>query len=304
MSERTRTGKNEIVNPNLRLARFYDSKNRPHVKEYSPSGTEELLEEVCRSFHTELGQAEINPINGTKLVRVARPIVVANQYTHEESLLAFQYTRFSPFYGDSSKLVEMYKANVQVPHNKSFEKIMEDIERSVKERQGGEWNPFEEVTDSAYIPDVHLARWRKALYFSVFKLDNDGVPQQQVKPFTIHEGGSFANRPPDIHITFQRAPLFFDGNRVENDKGLTDYLTVDFPRIRQEHNAALQTAFSLHPLDKIGQGTAPSSNEVTFKITSDGIKQTMYDIPSSTPREQTMGFIQAYLRKVCSGSTL
>jgi len=253
--------------------------------QYEPSTTELLLEKICRSFGTELLQAYVNPVNGTKLVRESKPTVVEHP-NGKKRVLQFQYTRFSPL--RSSRVSEVYNKNRAMEKGKreiSHESVLREIEK-----QHEKWNAFEAVINPKYINNLNLHRWEKELYFAVYDIENKGI-EEKLKPFLIHEHVQFDGKLPQVHITFHIEPFFVIGMMKESTENIYDRLKIDFPQIYAEHRTCIQSALSLHPLDKL------RSPEKAFE--EDYGRSESYKIHSSIPRELTMGFIAGYLRKFC-----
>jgi len=165
------------------------------------------------------------------------------------------------------------------------------IAERIKSENGGVWSTVKEVTDPRFIPDIPLARWRKEFYFAVYKLDgNESVPED-VLPFTIHEETEFEGKLPDVHITFKREPLFMSGigfGLVRTDLQRPDSFWFSFSRTSYEHAVATSSARGLHPSSILKENP---------KL---GIRG---DVSPTEPRERVMAFIQAYLRKMCVGTT-
>lgn len=259
---------------------------------YDPSRTEILLEEIARSFGTELGEAYLNRDNGTKLVRLSRPLVLTHSSTGERSLLAMQYTRFSPFLLDRETIIRVHKEKTPRDKRKSPEKVMELIGTAIEEKDGSNWDATREVTDTMFIPNIPIVRWRKHFYFAVFRLDSKEDLPEDAQPFTIHEEIVYGRRPSDIHITFTREPLFVSSpgfGGVRNDLKSPDSLRFSFPKIYSKHREAISSTNTLHSSER---------REVV------GERGVTYEIPSSESSTLTMASIQAYLKKMCVGVTL
>src|SRR3989338_8119345 len=258
-----------------RRARF---ENR--ISQYNPSTTEVLLEKICNSFGTELLPAQVNPINGTKLVRISEPAIIKKG--GGVRVLQFQYTRFSPL--DSRRMVEVYNKNRAVNRRKeiSHDAILKEIEE-----QHSPWDSIREVTDEGYIENLRLHRWPKQLYFAVY--DTNGVLRKEPRPFLIHERNSLLeDLTPTLHLTLNIEPFFVVRMQREDTKDICDSLDVTFPKIREENDNSFLTALGLHPLQAEG---FTETHKPTFYGS--------YKIKANLPRELTMGFIRAYLRKFC-----
>src|SRR3989344_4684954 len=219
-----------------RRARF---ENR--ISQYNPSTTEVLLEKICNSFGTELLPAQINPVNGTKLVRISKPAIIKKG--GRVRVLQFQYTRFSPL--SSQRMVEVYNENLR------------------------------------------LHRWPKSLYFAVYDI-NKGI-EKRIKPFLVHEiNTELEGVKPTLCLSLNIEPFFVVRMQREGTKDICDSLDITFPKMREDNDKSFLTALGLHPL----QGEKFTE---THKPTFYG----SYKIKANHPRELTMGFIRAYLRKFC-----
>lgn len=277
------------ISPNSRLLIDNIEKKGQKLREYSPSTTEKILEEICKSFGTELGQAYINTLNGIKLVRLSTPVVLTNEQTNKKTLLQCQYTRFSPF--GSSKMLDIYNKNAN-----SKKKLS--------------WADFEvsshEVTDSHYFP-VALHRWQKALYFSVFNLEEKEVMPEKLKPFLIHEYGNFNKKPPYLHVEFKIEPYFVIGNLTENTANIYDKIIFSYPQVDSNHYLNINLALSLYPLDKLNPESLESGGfelkekDIPFKIETQAFFREIYKISSLVPRTTTIGFINTFLKSECLG---
>jgi hypothetical protein len=284
----------EKLKKNTRSAVVYSPEGKPKIKEYNPSNSEELLEQICRSFGTELEKAYVIPYNGTKLVRLSKPVALTNLDTGERNLLVMQSTRFSPFCRDQSKIIESYKNNSK---KKLDDKILEEIEEKIKERDG-EWDHFKEITDNKFIPNVALARWRKELYFAIFNLDkNQDVPKEMLKPFIIHE---HMKGIPDIYIVFHRQPQYFKDDWVEKDKDVKDALYVDFPKIHKKQGEAMESALLIHPVNRI-----EGKQSGTTLFTQDSYPRgASYTLSPDVSTNLTMALIQTHLKRITLGNSL
>ncbi len=255
--------------------------------QYEPSTTELLLEEMCKSFGTGLLQAEVNPINGTKLVRESKPAIVECP-KGKKRVLQFQYTRFSPLY--SQRMGEVYNKNLSIERGKreiSLESVWKKIEK-----QHEKWDAFEEVTNPRYINNLNLHRWEKRLYFAVYDVENEKGIEKRLKPFLIHEHVQFDGKLPQVHITLGIEPFFAIGQWRENTKDKYDRISIDFPQTNAEHRTCINSALSLHPLNNL------RNPEQAFKEDYGRFGEN-YQIHSDVPRELVMGLIAGYLRKFC-----
>jgi hypothetical protein len=284
----------EKLKKNTRSAVVYSPEGKPKIKEYNPSTSEELLEQICRSFGTELEKAYVIPYNGTKLVRLSKPVALTNLDTGERNLLVMQSTRFSPFCRDQSKIIELYKNNSK---KKLDDKILEEIEEKIKKRDGG-WDNFKEITDNMFIPEVALSRWRKELYFAIFNLErNQDIPNEMLKPFIVHE---HMKGIPDIYIVFHRQPQYFKDRRVEKDKDVKDTLYVGFPKIYTRQKEAIESALLIHPIDEI-----KSEQSGTTLFTQDGYpKGASYTLSPNVSTNLTMALVQTYIKRLTLGNSL
>lgn len=270
-----------------------------YKRKYAASTTELFLEEICKSFGTELLQARIDDIRGigsTMLTRVSNPSIIEHP-NGKKKLIQFQYTIFSPLH-DYSRITEVYNKNRIRQKGKrkiSRESVLKEITK-----QHEKWDSFSEVTDERYIEYLNLHRWEKGLYFAVYDVDYDiedteGI-EGRIKPFSVHEPFPLNKKLPELYITFYIKPYFVIGNVEENTKDIYDDITIRFPQIENEHNSGIRTALSLHPLDKLDkQKTLVDPNQ---EIGEERIFKT-YKIHSEVPKKLTMGFIRAYLRKFC-----
>lgn len=177
-------------------------------QEYQASTSEVLLEEICRSFGTELSPAYINPLNGAKLVRESQPVIVAREQNGQKYLFQFQSTRFSPLNSHREGVVAIYNQTAEPKRNRDWDEVFQEIDARIQERDG-EFKPFLALTNRNYIPDVPLHRWPKTLYFAVFEVDEkEEVSAAELKPFLIHEHGSFRGKLPQAHIELHIEPYF------------------------------------------------------------------------------------------------
>jgi len=301
----------EKVPPHLRLAKENIFEETSELREYSPSTSEVLLEEMCRSFGTELGQAYVNPVGGTKLVRASKPVMVTHDQTGERRLLQSQSTRFSPLWFSRQKVVKVYNQNAEPERKRSWEEVFQEIWSRIQERGGEKPNHFLEVTDRQHIPDVPLHRWPKALYFAVFEIDEkEKVSEEELEPFLIHAvwrfDGRFQGRVPRLSITFNIEPYFVVRGSREPIAKIYDYLSFSFPQISAEHRLNMETALSLHPLNKLDPeklSSGRSTPEISFKETFSGFGAA-YRLFSRIPRKITMAAIQKYLEVECLGERL
>lgn len=287
MKERIIPGSKDKLGNNKRLAITDITEKKTQVREYSPSQTERLLEEICLSFKTELKPAYVNPLNGAKLVRLSKPVILTHKETGGKSLLAMQSTRFSPFF-DQNEVARIYN-NMDPKKEDSEEETLTEIEEEIRKRDDKD-NSFRAVTDRNYIPRLSLARWRKEIYFAVFSLD--AVPTEEVKPFMIREYGIGGPGLPDVHLVFRRQPLYLNQGSILNHQR-KDSLSFDFPRISRRHDDALGLASSLLFPDKqdLKSGLTPRTSAT-------------YDIDPKAPVTRTMAFIQRYLQRITQGTTL
>lgn len=278
----------EKLSPHQRLAKLYGEQGESVT--YYPSNSEELLEDICRSFGTTLNEAFID--HGSRhLTRLSKPVVLTSPRTGQRKLFQAQYTRFSPFSRDSAKMAEVYKKNHRVVGKKSDEKILEEMWQELKEKD----NLSLQVTDAGFNFSVPLARWRKGFYFALFNLF-EGEQIENPEPFYVFESGQYGlgasqGRRPDLHITFYREPKFIIGQMVESEEDIEDRLYFEWPRTFDEHGLAIRNAGLLHPVTyKNSDSARPSTN--------------LWCIPASEPVSRVMGFIQAYIRNLTTGARL
>lgn len=254
------------------------------------TATDELLEELCSSFGSELLPERINPYNGTKAVRLSRPVVLIDS-EGQSRILQAQYTRFSPLH--SYRYVDVYNRNRSMERGKR--KISKGSVNREIEKQHQSWNPRLEMTDTRYIKYLEVARWEKEVYFAVYDLARE--PEEELVPFLIHEEIELDRRLPSLHITLHHEPSFLIGEfRRETGDELYDTLRVSFPETQYQHNQALDSALLLHPVNKLGDGSE-------FPLFKRDLKRfgEYFEIHSSVPEELTMGLIRGYLRRFCLG---
>lgn len=252
--------------------------------EYNPSTSETILEKMCGSFGTELLPAVITP---ERLVRVSEPAFVTSP-DGRNRVLQFQYTRFSPL--TSRNAHEVYNKN-RVRGRKrelSHESMLKEIEG-----QNEPWNLVREVTDSAYFENLRVHRWPKGLYFAVYDTEEKPGVTRTLKPFLVYESNTqLEGVLPSVHLTLSIEPFFVVGSMREGTRDKYDSLNINFPRINTEHRNNVESALNLHPLNQL------RTPQDAFK--EDGrIFSERYRVHSDVPRELTMGFIAAYLRKLC-----
>jgi len=256
------------------------------------NATDELLEEICSSFGTELLSEEINTINGVKAVRISRPVVVTD-LDGQNRILQAQYTRFPPLH--SLRFIEVYNRNRSMQRGKrkiSRESVVREI---IKQHQP--WDSHSEITDPRYIENLEVNRWEKGVYFAVYDLKGDEIPDN-LEPFLIHEEGfEFKRRLPSLHITLHKEPLFLIGEiRREDSDDVYDNLRISFPETQHQHNQAFDSTVLLHPVNKLGNGSETQMFKRDFRRFGE-----IYEIHSSVPEELTMGLIRGYLRRYCLG---
>lgn len=259
------------------------------TREYEPSRTELYLENICKSFGTELLQAEINPINGTKLVRLSQPAIV-HHTNGKRRILQTQYTRFSPLH--YSEAVEVYNENRA--RRKGKRKISSVSVHEEIARQHEEWDVFEEVTNPDYIAHLNLHRWEKELYFAVYDTEDKRL-EEGLRPFLIHEPVHINGKLPQVHITFHIEPYFVIGQIgliMRHREDISDSIKIDYSQIKAEHRERIGSALFLHPLNNL------RNPENVFKEEYVRFGET-YQVHPRVPRELTMGLIAAYLRKLC-----
>jgi len=258
-------------------------------KEYEVSTSERLLEEICKSFGTELLPAELNSAG---LVRLSRPVALTHSLTGDRKMFQAQWTRFSPFFYDLNTLIAIYRENADNVGRKSDEFLRKEMFERIKEQNKGTENIvyFKSVTDNTHIPDVHVKTWRKGIYFAISDLGED-EDMSRVKPFFVHDRytwGETGNKTPSVHIVFSIGPEFFSNGYRAEESDRNDQLYIDFPKQFKAHEEALSMGIKLHP----------SSAALEMP------KPVCIEIPKSKPRELTMGLIHAYLRNTLTGHTL
>lgn len=282
------------IPPHLRLLKTEEGRQ----ERYSPSTTEEILEEICASFGTELKEAYIDSVNGVKLVRVSQPVVLTNQQTDKKCLLQCQYTRFSPLF--HHKTLDIYNEEKKSEKRLGIEELLAEAKKITQ----GIYSPHLEVTKSDYLP-VHLHRWKKELYFSVFNLEDKEIMPGKLKPFLIHEGGSFEEKVPSLHIRFNIEPYFVIGNLEKDTTNIYDEITFSYPQTSKSHDLNINQALSLCPLDKLNPELFSSSRSTLkdppFKKEYEARFLETYKVPSLIPRTITMGFINSFLKSECLG---
>jgi hypothetical protein len=255
-------------------------------RQYTPSTTEVLLEEMCKTFGTELLPAIIDSGSGTKLVRISKPSLIA-QTNRVKKIMQFQYTRFSPV-DDSEKMCEVYNSN------RKRKLCIESIWKEIKKKHE-KWDCISEVTDNEYIEFLKLHRWKKSLYFAVYDIENEEGIEERLKPFLIHEHIQFDGKLPQAHINFSIKPFFVVKYIRENTKNIYDSLSITFPQTEAEYRSRTNIALSLHPLDNL------KSPENAI-IRDFGRFGENYQIHSRVPRILTMAFIEKYLKEVVSAN--
>lgn len=266
---------------------YKNAKLDKRTKQYNPSKSELLLEEICKSFGTELLGAEVNPINISKLVRISKPTIVEHP-DGQLRLLQFQYTRFSPLF--CHRALDIYKQNRAKEIGKS-EFPLETLWKEVA-KQHENWDSLEEVTNERYINHLKLHRWQKGLYFAVYDIKKEDSLKKQ-KPFYIHEPAYIYGGLPKVHIHFYIEPYFVIHNfQRENTENIYDKILINFPEIDVENAHCVNSGLSLHPLRILKN----PENAFKEKNQNFGVN---YEVHSEVPRQLTMGFIGAYLRKLC-----
>jgi hypothetical protein len=252
---------------------------------YYASNTEVLLEDICKSFGTELMQAYINPINGIKLTRESKPALVMNP-DGKNKVLQFQYTKFTPFF--SSKWFDIYKQNRR--RKISEEGANKNIE---KELEGKNMDFLDTVIDSHCINNLPLHRFQKALYFAVYNLDNKAP--EKLEPFSVYDITRFNGKLPEVHMTLSIEPFFVINQTCENTKQIYDNLRIRFPEADSKHATCTKSALDFHPLYMLDKEKIHGYPDSTFESHCE--MHARYQIHSQVPRELTMGFIHAYLKK-------
>ncbi len=284
-----------------RLAKENIFKKGSRLREYWPSNSELLLEEMCEYFGTELNQAYVNPINGAKLVRESKPVKATHRKTGKERLLQFQFTKFSPFHSDA--WLDVYNQTRGRRKPLDYDNAMKEIEAQIEEKC---WNNLLELTDSSYIPGVTMMRFEKELYFAIFDVTKE-LPKEWLKPFLIHSNApEILDRPPEVWIEYNRKPEFI-GLRKKGDLNY-DHLLIDFPQVNKMHSTSMSNAMTSYPMKNLKpenyiRDSRESENMPVFKDHEIYYRQS-YNIHSEIPVEMTMGFIHQYLKSLCLGKTL
>lgn len=246
--------------------------------EYTPSTTEVFLEKICSSFGTELLPAYLDTIKNTLLVRVSEPAIVMHP-DGTKRVVQFQLTKFSPL-SDINKIAEVQKRDSS------------EIYEEIRDREEKPWNFLKEVTDPHYIPSVTVHRFRKELYIEVYDVTDKKGIERKLKPFKIHERPQLGGKYPEMDMTFRIEPWF--ATKVTQDtSGIYDMLSIDFPEIEHIHSSCVNSALSFHPLNNLSEPENP------FKKNDNRLPAHYYEIHSRVPRQLSMGFISAYLRKFC-----
>ena len=250
--------------------------------EYQLSTSERLLEDMCKSFNTELGPAEVNAVSYPLFTRLSFPVAVSH-LDGSERILRFQLTRFSPLWSRSA--LDVYDANTG-GRVKKEEMDYAELEKEIL-KQNELWNAVENVTKRGYIDNLHVRRWQEEIYIAVYDSEKGKAPEN---PFLIHSTEDFRtmkleNLPID-HITFTIEPDFvlMRGGQYKSEE------TVDRISIRRpkEHEMLIRT---LNPI------TQESNILFNFIVSP----STDFEFDSSVGRLRTMGFIQAYLNQICRG---
>ncbi len=282
-----------------RTAVEYVSTKDKREREYTPSTTEVLMEDLMRSFGTEMGQAYANYLNGNRLVRLSQPVAVTHKATGKKRVLQAQYTKFSRLGYDHAVGIYNEAANPD-PIIKGVGELQQAVEKRM--RRGKErFDPFAELTQSQYVPDLHVHRFGKALYFAAFDVEGD-VDPEMVEPFTIHEYGSFAGKLPAIHMEFRTEPWFVRHNISREDLlGIEDSLVISFPQMGQEHERNMSNALALHPLDKLDRNSLGTIGTPFAHQTAGRDFDAMYVLSPTIPRELAMALIGRYLQNALVG---
>ncbi|MFH1073430.1 MAG: hypothetical protein V1743_08435 [Nanoarchaeota archaeon] len=266
-------------------------------KIYTVSTSEQLLEEICESFGTELNHAEVWDEYTAKLVRLSTPVLI----THPDGslrLLQMQYMQLSPL--ESSRAAEVYNANLLAKKQDPI--LPDDLRDELKKLVGGELDPFQLVTNNVYIQNLALTvhRFEKMLSFVVYDIANREKLPKHVDPFWVNEPGCFQGEYASVHLTFCIDPIFFINQRVEPNEEVYDRLIVQFPKMFNTHMRCLSTAQAVHPIEENRKGRTLLKHDIDTPFRDHAI----YHIHNSVPRELTLGQIQRYLKKLCCDSTL
>ncbi len=202
---------------------------------YLPTKIEKLTEELCESFGSELLPATDNyPFPGI-LTRPTKPVVVSGLTSSEAAVLAFQYSRFSPFH--SARWREIWKTNAR-KRSVNEESVLRDLEEKGLSSKA--------ALEDDIVPFLPLANFREAVYVSVFRLQQFGPEGEtdrgdiQIEPFDIfEEGGNWNGRWSDCFIKYQTAEVFYVRGSREKLKGLKDILDFVFPAVHRRHMRGL-----------------------------------------------------------------
>ena len=269
------------------------------TSDYTASTSELLLENICENFGTELAQASINYINGTKLVRLSDPFVIP-QDEGAGYVVQFQYTRFSPMHSHArGKLANIYNENRRL-HNKKIKLEPQKVLAKIL-KEHDPWDAVKEVTDTQYIKYLNLHRWEKAFYFAVYGIQQTDLLDKELKPFLIHEDNfEFANKLPELHITFHIEPYFVIGSTREDTRDIYNSIRIKFPKARQEHRRQIDKALSVHPFNN----QSLSAPKVALKSEDNKAFFAFYEVHSELESAPVMGFIHSYLKQFCFGKAL
>ncbi|TSC92848.1 MAG: hypothetical protein CEN89_430 [Candidatus Berkelbacteria bacterium Licking1014_7] len=257
---------------------------------YRPSTSELLLAKICRSFNMEFLPAVIEITNFVHLCRLSRPTIVRG-VDNKEMLFVCQHTRFTPY--KSGRFWKICERNIE-QEGKTLEKatIQEIVTNAVKEDHSKERLPLAEVLEYDYYRYARVYRWPKSVYVAVYEYQETDL---LIQPFHIHEVVPCCQKKlPILYLHFQIEPRFMTGGVGENAEEIYDSLRVDFPRVISDHQQTLHAALSLHPLNNL------ASPEQGY--TSTPPQGFSARIHSKIPRELTMGFIGAYLRRFLQGN--
>lgn len=249
-----------------------------------------LLEKVCASFGTQLGEASINPYNGTKLVRIGSPVKVTGS-GGGEYLIQFQLTRFSPVL--SEEFHALRRRHLATKLEKDADAITGDGLDGSLEVEHPKWDQIAEITDTSYFPEETTFRWKKAVYVAVYAL-----PVGDVRPFHIRENDTeLDGKPPTVHLAFNISPRFAGGQSWDK---IMDTLRISYPEIANRHQKSTQTALGLHPLNLLSARPEQESLCIDDRLRNISFSACV-EIPSTVCREQTLGWICAYLRHFALG---
>lgn len=274
--------------------------NGKAVTMYTPSTSEILLEDLCKKFNTKLLDAELNPVNGYKIVRVSKPVIIDDFMTNRNKLLQCQYTRFEPFF--HNRAFKAYKENTK---KKNAKKFTEEVENDFEKFRARNRCP-EVVMNPYYMKELNVHRWGKELYFAVWDVTDDyrGITddkERQIEPFKVHDVNTiFDNKFADLHMTLSIEPFFVMNQQREDTSKLYDTLRIAFPKTDRTDDVCMRKANNAFPLDKIIINSADPKSIRSFEQSTNYMTKS-HEIHSKVSRSLTMSFIMSYLGHYCLG---